>query len=54
MHFDNEQRIERLRSTRLRDPKKVDEIYQNSVIHPERRRGVEPESINSILDLWEN
>jgi len=36
---------------RLRDPKKIDEIYQDSVIYLEKTPRVEPESINSILDF---
>jgi len=36
---------------RLRDQKKVDEIYQDSIVYLEKTPRVEPEAINSILDF---
>jgi ABC-type nitrate/sulfonate/bicarbonate transport system substrate-binding protein len=36
---------------RLRDQKKIDEIYQDSIIYLERTPRVEPEAINSILEF---
>ena len=36
---------------RLKDPKKIDEIYQDSVIYLEKTPRVEPEAINSILEF---
>ncbi len=39
------------RYARLRDPKKIDEIYQDSIIYLEKTPRVEPEAINSILEF---
>ena len=36
---------------RLRDQKKIDEIYQDSIVYLEKTPRVEPEAINSILDF---
>lgn len=36
---------------RLRDQKKIDEIYQDSVLYLEKAPRVEPEALNSILDF---
>ncbi len=36
---------------RLRDPQKIDEIYQDSILYLEKTPRVEPEAINSILDF---
>jgi len=36
---------------RLRDQKKIDEIYQDSILYLEKTPRVEPEAINSILDF---
>jgi ABC-type nitrate/sulfonate/bicarbonate transport system substrate-binding protein len=36
---------------RLQDQKKIDEIYQDSVIYLEKVPRVEPEAVNSILDF---
>jgi NitT/TauT family transport system substrate-binding protein len=36
---------------RLRDQKKIDEIYQDSVVYLEKTPRVEPEAIDSILDF---
>jgi hypothetical protein len=36
---------------RLSDPKKIDEIYQDSIVYLEKTPRVEPEAINSILDF---
>ena len=36
---------------RLRDEKKIDEIYQDSILYLEKVPRVEPEAINSILDF---
>jgi ABC-type nitrate/sulfonate/bicarbonate transport system substrate-binding protein len=36
---------------RLRDPKKIDEIYQDSIIYLEKTPRVEPEAISSILEF---
>src|ERR1051325_3965425 len=39
------------RYARLRDPKKIDEIYQDSIVYLEKPPRVEPEAINSILEF---
>src|SRR5215475_2655432 len=39
---------------RLQDPKKIDEIYQDSVVYLEKVPRVEPDAVNSILDLMGN
>jgi len=36
---------------RLRDPKKIDEIYQDSVVYLEKIPRIEPEAVNSILEF---
>jgi len=36
---------------RLRDQKKIDEIYQDSIVYLEKTPRVEPDAINSILDF---
>lgn len=36
---------------RLRDQKKIDEIYQDSIVYLEKTPRVEPEAINSILEF---
>jgi ABC-type nitrate/sulfonate/bicarbonate transport system substrate-binding protein len=36
---------------RLQDPKKIDEIYQDSVMYLEKVPRVEPDAVNSILDF---
>ena len=36
---------------RLRDEKKIEEIYQDSILYLEKIPRVEPEAINSILDF---
>jgi ABC-type nitrate/sulfonate/bicarbonate transport system substrate-binding protein len=36
---------------RLKDQKKIDEIYQDSIVYLEKVPRVEPESLNSILDF---
>lgn len=36
---------------RLRDQKKIDEIYQDSVLYLEKAPRVEPDAVNSILDF---
>ena len=36
---------------RLRDQKKIEEIYQDSIVYLEKTPRVEPEAINSILDF---
>ena len=35
----------------MRDQKKIDEIYQDSILYLEKTPRVEPEAINSILDF---
>jgi ABC-type nitrate/sulfonate/bicarbonate transport system substrate-binding protein len=52
MHFQKERAHRAIaKYARLRDQKKIDEIYQDSVIYLEKTPRVEPESINSILDF---
>jgi len=36
---------------RLRDPKKIDEIYQDGVMYLEKTPRIEPEAVNSILEF---
>jgi len=36
---------------RLRDPKKIDEIYQDSILYLEKIPRIEPEAVHSILDF---
>jgi hypothetical protein len=36
---------------RLRDEKKIEEIYQDSILYLEKVPRVEPDAINSILDF---
>jgi ABC-type nitrate/sulfonate/bicarbonate transport system substrate-binding protein len=36
---------------RLRDPKKIDEIYQDSIVYLEKTPRIEPEAVNSILEF---
>ncbi len=36
---------------RLRDPEKIDEIYQDSILYLEKTPRVEPEAVNSILEF---
>lgn len=52
MHFQKERAFKAIaKYARLRDQKKIDEIYQDSIIYLEKTPRVEPESINSILDF---
>jgi len=52
MHFQKERAQRAIaKYARLRDQKKIDEIYQDSIIYLERVPRVEPESITSILDF---
>ncbi len=52
IHFQKERAYKAIaKHARLRDQKKIDEIYQDSIIYLEKTPRVEPESINSILDF---
>ena len=52
MHFQKDRAQRAIaKYARLRDQKKIDEIYQDSIIYLERVPRVEPESITSILDF---
>jgi len=52
MHFQKERANRAIaKYARLRDQKKIDEIYQDSIIYLEKTPRIEPESINSILDF---
>lgn len=52
MHFQKERANRAIaKYARLKDQKKIDEIYQDSIIYLEKTPRVEPESINSILEF---
>lgn len=52
MHFQKERANKAIaKYARLKDPKKIDEIYQDSIVYLEKTPRVEPESLNSILDF---
>lgn len=52
MHFQKERANRAIaKYARLKDQKKIDEIYQDSIVYLEKVPRVEPESINSILDF---
>ena len=52
MHFQKERANRAIaKYARLKDQKKIDEVYQDSIIYLEKTPRVEPESINSILDF---
>ena len=52
MHFQKERANRAIaKYARLRDQKKIDEIYQDSIIYLEKTPRIEPGSINSILDF---
>ena len=52
MHFQKERAFKAIaKYARLRDQKKIDEIYQDSIIYLEKTPRIEPESINSIVDF---
>jgi ABC-type nitrate/sulfonate/bicarbonate transport system substrate-binding protein len=52
IHFQKERAFKAIaKYARLRDQKKIDEIYQDSIIYLERTPRVEPEAVNSILDF---
>lgn len=52
MHFQKERANRAIaKYARLKDQKKIDEIYQDSIIYLEKTPRVEPESVNSILDF---
>jgi ABC-type nitrate/sulfonate/bicarbonate transport system substrate-binding protein len=52
MHFQKERAFKAIaKYARLKDQKKIDEIYQDSIIYLEKTPRVEPESLNSILDF---
>jgi len=52
MHFQKERAFKAIaKYARLRDPKKIDEIYQDSIVYLEKTPRVEPEAINSILEF---
>lgn len=52
IHFQKERAYKTIaKYARLKDPKKIDEIYQDSIAYLEKTPRVEPEAINSILDF---
>jgi len=52
MHYQKEKAYRAIaKYARLRDQKKIDEIYQDSIVYLEKTPRVEPEAINSILDF---
>jgi ABC-type nitrate/sulfonate/bicarbonate transport system substrate-binding protein len=52
MHYQKERAYRAIaKYARLHDQKKVDEIYQDSIVYLEKIPRVEPEAINSILDF---
>jgi NitT/TauT family transport system substrate-binding protein len=52
MHYQKEKAFRAIaKYARLRDQKKIDEIYQDSIVYLEKTPRVEPEAINSILDF---
>ena len=52
MHYQKERAYRAIaKYARLRDQKKIDEIYQDSIVYLEKTPRVEPEAINSILDF---
>ena len=52
MHYQKERAYRAIaKYARLHDQKKVDEIYQDSIVYLEKTPRVEPEAINSILDF---
>ena len=52
IHFQKERAYRAIaKYARLRDQKKIDEIYQDSIVYLEKTPRVEPEAINSILEF---
>ena len=52
IHFQKELAYKTIaKYARLKDTKKIDEIYQDSIVYLEKTPRVEPEAINSILDF---
>ena len=52
MHYQKDRAFKAIaKYARLRDQKKIDEIYQDSILYLEKVPRVEPEAINSILDF---
>ena len=52
LHYQKERAYKAIaKYARLRDQKKIDEIYQDSVLYLEKAPRVEPEALNSILDF---
>ena len=52
IHFQKELAYKTIaKYARLKDSKKIDEIYQDSIVYLEKTPRVEPEAINSILDF---
>jgi ABC-type nitrate/sulfonate/bicarbonate transport system substrate-binding protein len=52
IHFQKERANKAIaKYARLRDQKKIDEIYQDSITYLEKTPRVEPEAINSILEF---
>jgi ABC-type nitrate/sulfonate/bicarbonate transport system substrate-binding protein len=52
IHFQKERAFNAIaKYARLRDQKKIDEIYQDSIIYLEKTPRVEPEAVNSILEF---
>jgi NitT/TauT family transport system substrate-binding protein len=52
IHYQKERAFKAIaKYARLRDQKKIDEIYQDSVLYLEKVPRVEPDAVNSILDF---
>jgi NitT/TauT family transport system substrate-binding protein len=52
IHYQKEKAFKAIaKYARLRDQKKIDEIYQDSILYLQKTPRVEPEAINSILDF---
>lgn len=52
IHFQKERAYKAIaKYARLRDQKKIDEIYQDSILYLEKTPRVEPEAIDSILEF---
>ena len=52
IHYQKEKAYKAIaKYARLRDQKKIDEIYQDSILYLEKTPRVEPEAISSILDF---
>src|SRR5256885_11311609 len=52
IHFQKERAYKAIaKYARLRDQKKIEEIYQDSIVYLEKTPRVEPDAINSILEF---